>query len=63
MFNLLQIEHIKIKLIATHRLSLIKNADKIFVMNNGEIIDHGTHEHLIKNCLIYKEFWGMNEKY
>ena len=31
-----------------HRLSTIKNADKIVVMQNGNIIEFGTHDYLMK---------------
>ena len=31
------------------------DADEILVIDNGEIVDRGTHEKLVKNCEIYKE--------
>lgn len=35
--------------VIAHRLSTIKNADKIVVLENGEIIEYGNHEELLKN--------------
>jgi len=44
----------KTTLVIAHRLSTIHNADKIFVLKNGTIIDTGKHEYLIKSCDEYK---------
>ncbi len=44
----------KTTLVIAHRLSTIHNADKIFVMKNGRIIDSGNHKSLIENCDEYK---------
>ncbi len=44
----------KTTLVIAHRLSTIHNADKIFVIKKGELIDSGNHLELIKNCEYYK---------
>ena len=44
----------KTTLVIAHRLSTIHNADKIFVIKKGNLIDSGNHEELIKNCEYYK---------
>ena len=44
----------KTTLVIAHRLSTIHKADKIFVLKNGNIIDSGNHDFLIKNCKEYK---------
>tara|TARA_A100001011_G_scaffold25361_1_gene25033 strand:+ start:386 stop:2128 length:1743 start_codon:yes stop_codon:yes gene_type:complete len=44
----------KTTLVIAHRLSTIHNADKIFVVKDGLIINSGNHEELIKNCNEYK---------
>ena len=41
-------------LIIAHRLSTIKKANKIFYLEEGQIIDSGSHEYLINNCKPYK---------
>ena len=44
----------KTTLVIAHRLSTIHNADKIFVIKKGKLVDSGSHEELIKNCDYYK---------
>jgi ATP-binding cassette subfamily B protein len=43
--------------VVAHRLSTIKNADKIYVINNGEIIESGTHNELIARGGFYKSLY------
>ena len=48
----------KTTLVIAHRLSTIHNADIIFVIKQGKLIDSGTHEELIKNCEYYKTLYN-----
>jgi len=52
----------KTSLVIAHRLSTIHNAKKIFVLNEGEIMDTGNHEYLIKNCEEYKSLYQKQLK-
>ncbi len=47
----------KTTLVIAHRLSTILNSQKIYVIDNGTIIDEGNHEELMKNSEIYKSFY------
>jgi ATP-binding cassette subfamily B multidrug efflux pump len=47
----------KTSIIIAHRISTIKNADKILVMDNGQIIEQGTHEYLMKQKSTYFELY------
>ena len=42
-------------LIVSQRISTIMDADEILVIDNGEIVDRGTHKSLTESCEIYKE--------
>ena len=48
----------KTTLVIAHRLSTIIRADKIIVVNQGQIVDVGTHSELLKNSMIYKNLYS-----
>ena len=52
----------KTTLVIAHRLSTIHNADKIFVVKNGGIINSGNHDFLIKSCEEYKSLYEKQLK-
>ncbi len=43
--------------IIAHRFSTVINSDIIAVMNDGKIIDKGSHSELIENCLLYRKLY------
>ena len=44
-----------------HRLATIENADQILVVDNGKIVEKGTHKELVKNDGIYKRFIDIRQ--
>ena len=52
----------KTTLVIAHRLSTIHNADKIYVIKEGKVIDGGTHKELIENCNEYKMLYQKQLK-
>jgi ATP-binding cassette, subfamily B, bacterial MsbA len=44
----------KTLLVVAHRLSTIRNADEIFVIDAGEVVEHGTHEVLMQQAGLYQ---------
>ena len=52
----------KTSLVIAHRLSTIHNADKIFVLKEGKIINSGNHSFLIENCEEYKSLYQKQLK-
>lgn len=42
-------------MIVAQRIGTIRNADKIIVLENGEIAGMGTHEELLRECSVYRE--------
>ena len=52
----------KTTLVIAHRLSTIHNADKIFVLKSGKIMNSGNHDYLINNCDEYKSLYKKQLK-
>lgn len=55
--NLRQLSIGKTTIIVSHRVSSVKDADQIIILDNGRIIQSGTHESLIKSEGYYKELF------
>ncbi|HHA5826114.1 TPA: hypothetical protein ACONP6_002774 [Staphylococcus aureus] len=55
-------QHGKTVIIISHKLSTIKNADNIYVLNEGQIAENGTHDELIHLNGIYKNLWQLQMK-
>ncbi len=49
-------------MIIAHRFSTILNCDKIFFVENGKVIDSGTHKQLLKKCIQYKKLYESEIK-
>ncbi len=52
----------KTTIIIAHRLSTVLRANKIFIIENGEIAAEGNHDYLLKNSKIYKNFYNKQLK-
>lgn len=52
-----QVEHDTTTFIVSQRASSIMHADRIIVLDDGEIAGLGTHEELLENCTVYQEIY------
>ncbi len=50
------------KIIIAQRISSVRHADRIVVMENGEILDLGTHDELLKSSSIYREIYDSQQR-
>ena len=48
--------------IISQRVSSIKNADRILVLDDGALVGNGKHEELLKNCGVYREIYESQNK-
>ena len=62
--NLLEISKDKTTIIVSHRVSSVKNADKIIIIDEGQIIQEGTHNQLVNQGGYYAELYAkqLSEK-
>ena len=49
-------------IVIAHRLSTILNSDKIYVINNGQVIGEGNHQELLTTSAEYKNFYEKQIK-
>ena len=47
----------KTVIMIAHRLSTVKNVDKIYVVDNGRIVEEGNHDSLVKDSNLYSRMW------
>lgn len=55
--NLAKIAKNRTVIIVSHRLSMLKDADSIIVLENGERVGHGAHAQLLQTCKLYRHLW------
>lgn len=57
--SLERIAHSRTTIIVAHRLSTVRHADKIIVMDDGAIVEEGTHDQLLTHDGIYARLWRV----
>jgi subfamily B ATP-binding cassette protein MsbA len=50
--------HGRTTFVIAHRLSTLRNADRILVLDEGKVAGLGTHEQLLRDCLTYQTLWS-----
>ena len=48
-------------LIIAHRLSAVKQADRAYVFDNGQVIDEGVHAELVSRDGLYRQLYGQRQ--
>jgi ATP-binding cassette subfamily B protein len=55
--SLARVAHQRTMVLIAHRLSTIRHADRIYVVDGGRILEHGSHEDLVAHDGIYRSLW------
>ena len=56
--HLREVMHGRTTILISHRVSTVRNADKIAVLHGGEIVEYGTHDELIQREGYYTELYN-----
>ena len=59
--SLSSIDEQKTSVFIAHRLRTILDSDKIIVLENGRVVDEGTHNSLLSHQGLYKNLWDIQE--
>lgn len=62
MSEIIKLAEKKTVILISHRLANVVNADYIYVMKEGQIVEEGKHNDLLKKKQTYKELWDTQEK-
>lgn len=46
-------------IVIAHRLSTVRNAERIYVLENGQLAEAGAHEELLEKCGLYAGLWQV----
>ncbi|MCR5099931.1 MAG: ABC transporter ATP-binding protein/permease [Butyrivibrio sp.] len=60
--HILEMKSKKTVLFISHRLMNTVNADNIYVMDKGKIVDRGKHSDLLEKCKIYHKLWNTQQE-
>jgi ATP-binding cassette subfamily B protein len=60
--ELWQIARNRTTLVIAHRLSTVVDADQILVMEQGQIIERGTHQALLEKTGAYSQLWNLQQQ-
>lgn len=52
-----ELVHEKTVIVVAHKLSTIQNAERIVVIDDGQVAGTGTHEELLEDCPLYRKMW------
>ncbi|MBI3708589.1 MAG: ATP-binding cassette domain-containing protein, partial [Proteobacteria bacterium] len=61
--NLARIARGRTTIIVSHRLSAIRAADLILVLDGGAAADIGRHDELLRRCTIYRTLWDQQTRH